>query len=203
MTDTLHPPALDLPAVLCAPLGEALDLIEVPTVVLDRECTVHWANHAAMRLVGSRVGSSFVSFLAPESRSSFRTALARTTLGGDAGVADVTLIGVDAEHVNLHLRSAPLRSRDGEITGALALVVPADCAPRVRAAGGGAMPLTPRQADVLRLLGDGLTTEAIAHHLGVAVETARNHIRAVLRRLGVHSRLEAVVEARRRGLLGD
>jgi len=61
--------------------------------------------------------------------------------------------------------------------------------------------LTPRQAEVLRLLGEGLSTEAIADRLGIAVETARNHIRAVLRGLGVHSRLEAVVAGRERGLL--
>jgi two-component system nitrate/nitrite response regulator NarL len=61
--------------------------------------------------------------------------------------------------------------------------------------------LTPRQAEVLRLLGEGLTTEAIAVRLGIAVETSRNHIRAVLRGLNVHSRLEAVVVGRERGLL--
>jgi len=63
--------------------------------------------------------------------------------------------------------------------------------------------LTPRQAEVLRLLGEGLSTEAIASRLGIAVETARNHIRAVLRGLGVHSRLEAVVAGRERGLLDE
>jgi len=61
--------------------------------------------------------------------------------------------------------------------------------------------LTPRQTEVLRLLGEGLSTEAIACRLGIAVETARNHIRAVLRGLNVHSRLEAVVAGRERGLL--
>jgi DNA-binding CsgD family transcriptional regulator len=63
--------------------------------------------------------------------------------------------------------------------------------------------LTPRQAEVLQLLGEGLSTEAIASRLGVAVETARNHIRAVLRGLDVHSRLEAVVAGRERGLLDE
>jgi DNA-binding CsgD family transcriptional regulator len=61
--------------------------------------------------------------------------------------------------------------------------------------------LTPRQSEVLQLFGEGLSTDAIASRLGDAVHTARNHIRAVLRGLGVHSRLEAVVEGRERGLL--
>jgi hypothetical protein len=183
MSDSTRPLRFDLPAVLCDPLGDALGLIDVPTLVLDRECTVHWANHAATRLVGCSLGRSFASLVAPESRSGFRTALARTTVGGDPAFADVTVVGADAEHVMLHFRSAPLRWRDGAIAGALAVAVPAEGRPRARAMSEQPAPLTPRQADVLRLLADGLTTEAIAL------------------RLGVHSRLEAVVEARRRGFL--
>jgi len=63
--------------------------------------------------------------------------------------------------------------------------------------------LTSPQAEVLLLLGEGLSTDAIASRLAVAAETARNHIRGVLRGLGVHSRLETVVEGRERGLLGE
>jgi DNA-binding NarL/FixJ family response regulator len=55
--------------------------------------------------------------------------------------------------------------------------------------------------EVLHFLAEGSSTEAIATGLGIAVETARNHVRSLLSRLGVHSRLEAVAEARRRGLL--
>ena len=61
--------------------------------------------------------------------------------------------------------------------------------------------LTPRQQEVLALLALGLGTAAIADRLGLSKETVRNHVRAVLQELSVHSRLEAVVEARRRGLL--
>jgi len=60
---------------------------------------------------------------------------------------------------------------------------------------------TPRQRETLMLLGEGASTEMIARELGVARETARNHVRAVLRELGVKTRLEAVVEAHARGLL--
>ena len=61
--------------------------------------------------------------------------------------------------------------------------------------------LTPRQAEVLRHLASGCSTDQIAARLGISVETVRNHIRDLLKRLGVHSRLEAVVEGRRRGLV--
>jgi DNA-binding NarL/FixJ family response regulator len=61
--------------------------------------------------------------------------------------------------------------------------------------------LTPRQQEVLRLLGEGLETPDIAKRLGIADETARNHIRALLRATGAHSRLEAVVMGMRMGVL--
>lgn len=68
-------------------------------------------------------------------------------------------------------------------------------------AGPRATSLTARQREVLVLLGEGLSTAAIAARLGLSKETVRNHVRAVLQELGAHSRLEAVIEARRRGLL--
>ena len=62
--------------------------------------------------------------------------------------------------------------------------------------------LTPREAEALRNLAAGASTRQIAETMGLSVETVRNHIRGVLRKLGAHSRLEAVAVARSRGLLG-
>jgi DNA-binding CsgD family transcriptional regulator len=61
--------------------------------------------------------------------------------------------------------------------------------------------LTPRQHEVLRLLADGVPAKLIAGRLGIAEVTVRNHIRAILSELHCHSQLEAVAEARRRGLV--
>jgi len=62
-------------------------------------------------------------------------------------------------------------------------------------------PLSPRQRQVLALLDEGLGPSAIADRLGVSLLTVRNHVAAVLHRLGCHSQLEAVAAARRRGLI--
>ncbi len=62
-------------------------------------------------------------------------------------------------------------------------------------------PLTPRLHETLVLLAAGSSTAEIAVRLGVAQETARNYIRRLLRSLGVHSRLEAVVRARDTGII--
>jgi PAS domain S-box-containing protein len=63
--------------------------------------------------------------------------------------------------------------------------------------------LTPRQLQVLELIADGQPAKAIAGRLGIAVATVRNHIRAILLELGARSQLEAVAQARKRGLLGS
>jgi DNA-binding NarL/FixJ family response regulator len=62
-------------------------------------------------------------------------------------------------------------------------------------------PLTPRELEVLHLLASGASTVAAATSLGISTATLRAHIQAVLRKLGAHSRLEAVAEAARLGLV--
>ena len=61
--------------------------------------------------------------------------------------------------------------------------------------------LTSREQEVLEQLGHGLSNEEIAAHLVISVKTAGHHVSAVLTKLGVSGRRQAVVEARRRGLL--
>ncbi|WP_153392692.1 helix-turn-helix transcriptional regulator [Ornithinicoccus halotolerans] len=52
--------------------------------------------------------------------------------------------------------------------------------------------LTGREAAVLALAAQGLTTTAIAHRLGMAPGTARKHLEHIYRKLGVSGRVEAV-----------
>ncbi len=61
--------------------------------------------------------------------------------------------------------------------------------------------LTPRELEVLRLLAEGTGTREMATHLAVSPNTIRNHVRAVLGKLGAASRLEAVTIARRMDLI--
>jgi DNA-binding NarL/FixJ family response regulator len=61
--------------------------------------------------------------------------------------------------------------------------------------------LTPRQTEVLRMLKQGRSTEQIAEELQLSTETVRNHVRHLLRALGVNTRLEAVAVARREHLV--
>jgi len=61
--------------------------------------------------------------------------------------------------------------------------------------------LTARERQTLGLLADGASTAEVARRLGVAVNTARNHVQRVLEKLGARSKLEAVAIARKEGLL--
>ena len=61
--------------------------------------------------------------------------------------------------------------------------------------------LTPRQLDVLALLCEGLSNKLIGRRLNISSATVKIHVANILRVLQVSSRLQAVVAARRRGLV--
>jgi PAS domain S-box-containing protein len=61
--------------------------------------------------------------------------------------------------------------------------------------------LTAREVEVLRLLAAGVATDQIAQRLSMARNTVRNHVQNIESKLGVHSRVEAVVLALKAGLV--
>ena len=61
--------------------------------------------------------------------------------------------------------------------------------------------LTPREREVLVLMGSAADAERIAAELKISVNTARGYIQNILEKVGAHSRLEAVVRATELGLL--
>jgi DNA-binding CsgD family transcriptional regulator len=60
-------------------------------------------------------------------------------------------------------------------------------------------PLTPRETEVLQLVASGLQNKEIAQKLGLSLATVRNHVHNALEKLNVHSKLEMVSMAFRRG----
>ena len=61
--------------------------------------------------------------------------------------------------------------------------------------------LTDRELQVLKLVAKGLSNKEIAAELFIAENTAKNHVRNILEKLHLHSRMEAVVYAMREKLL--
>ncbi len=60
--------------------------------------------------------------------------------------------------------------------------------------------LTPREAEILSLLAEGQSNKVIARNLGISDGTVKLHVKAILRKLNIHSRVEAAVIAVEHGL---
>jgi DNA-binding NarL/FixJ family response regulator len=104
---------------------------------------------------------------------------------------------VEALEIARGLGAAPLVTRVAERMRTAGMTVP-----RGRHQGTIANPagLTPRQAEVLELLREGLTNAEIAERLYVSNRTAEHHVAAVLTKLGVSSRHDAVRRSAELGL---
>ena len=177
----------------------ALTQVNVIAYVVDRDGMIVWQNDASLRFIGDVRGSHFTALVAPEDR---RRALEAFTskLQGKVAYTDFSVEAMrpSGERAHVDVSSVPL-IRDGKVVGVLGILTK----PPVPSGAGATTRLTPRQLDVLRRLADGASTAQIADELHIAVETVRNHIRAVLAELDVHSRVEAIAAARAAGLLGD
>ena len=63
-------------------------------------------------------------------------------------------------------------------------------------------PLTPREREVLALIGRGMPNKLIARELDVAEKTVKAHVSSILAKLGVTDRTQAALFAVREGLVG-
>ena len=64
-----------------------------------------------------------------------------------------------------------------------------------------AVDLTPRELQVLRHVGYGLSNDEIARSLSVSIETIKEHVQNILRKMGVQDRTQAAVWAVKQGLV--
>ena len=176
-------------------LPEALGRLKLPLFIVDASGTVVWQNAAGLTTVGDFSGAQYTTALAPESRTDVVVDFTRKMLGtSDASAQEAVLIGRDGRRWKAEISTVAL-TEGRRVVGVFgAVIVESSRDERAKT-----MPeLTPRQAQVLDLLVAGASTDQMAETLHLSRQTVRNHVRALLRRLGVHSRLEAVVEAQRR-----
>jgi DNA-binding NarL/FixJ family response regulator len=61
--------------------------------------------------------------------------------------------------------------------------------------------LSAREVEVLQLLIHGLSNKQIAFELRIAKDTAKNHVKSILKKLGAHDRTQAATEAIQRGII--
>jgi two-component system nitrate/nitrite response regulator NarL len=86
-----------------------------------------------------------------------------------------------------------------ELTGILARAVQGE-AQAVGEIGDRIAELTPREQEILCHLAEGQSNKAIGRRLGISDGTVKLHVKAILRKLEVHSRVEAAVIAVERGV---
>src|SRR5215472_12955415 len=141
----------------------ALDHVNVPSYVIDRVGIVRWMNEAAREVVGDRVGRQFTSVVAPEDTRRARDLFARKILGNTKVTdAPVTVVDEDGGRVAVEISSVPLR-RGEHVVGVFGQVSNVLEEPIAHPE----LPLTPRQAEVLKLLERGRSTTQIAEELHV------------------------------------
>jgi PAS domain S-box-containing protein len=178
-------------------LHGALESVSVPSYLIDPTGIIRWVNPAARRLVGDVRGRQFTSVVAPEESRRAREHFARK-LAGSERVTDTEVVVMDADGDRVSVEISSVALMEGHrIVGIFGQVVDVEEEP----AHAPPPHLTPRQVEVLRLLQRGASTEDIARELHLSTETVRNHIRHLLRALGVHTRLEAVAAAGRAHVL--
>jgi DNA-binding CsgD family transcriptional regulator len=126
-------------------------------------------------------------------------------LDTDDGLYVVTITGKQAQcscRAHTDQRVCPHVVAVNEGLRALAFqwpMLPSSRAPaRLRGAAG---TLTRREREVLSLIAQGLSNPAIGERLIISVDTVRDHVGSLMRKLGVHSRLRAAVLATEQGLL--
>jgi DNA-binding NarL/FixJ family response regulator len=146
----------------------------------------------------------------------------RAIIEGAPHVKVVALAVAETDHDILACAEAGVAgyvSRDGSISDLIATIDSvvrgeALCSPRVaatllqrvatlaaehRTAATGAS-LTPRQREIVELIGQGLSNKEIARRLCIELSTVKNHVHSTLEKLGTHRRAEAVELLQRSGL---
>jgi DNA-binding NarL/FixJ family response regulator len=137
--------------------------------------------------------------------------LVLTSYGDDANVFDALRAGAsgfllkDADAETLVEAVRTIARGDGLISPAVTRGLIAEFA-RSRPAyapisvdGNGLASLTPRETEVLALIGEGMSNAEIAAELGMAEATVKSHVTRVLAKLGLASRVQAAIFAREQG----
>jgi PAS domain S-box-containing protein len=183
-------------------LAGALEELPLLAAVLDSDGVVRWQNLSSRQRRGEIVGTRFAELVGDEDLQKYNELLERILCRGEPAEFTLTVRSPDGELVPVEISSSPIKD-GGSVVGVFGLGRPRASTPEAESepASTEASPLTERQLQVLRLLAEGSSTQQIATALSLSPTTVRNYIAHILAALGVHTRLQAVVTARRRGLI--
>lgn len=178
-------------------LQGTLQRVKVPSFIGDARGRILWLNDAAKDAFGDRAGDVYADVVAPEDVDRVAAKIEQMRSGAvRSHEYEIDAILHDGTRRRVEVSSVPIEG-NAILHGVFGVVL----RPGSRLSPAAESPLTRRQHDVLELLASGQSTVQIASSLHLSRETIRNHIRHVLRALGAHSRIEALAEARRHGLI--
>ncbi|MEU6582158.1 LuxR C-terminal-related transcriptional regulator [Nocardia sp. NPDC046763] len=195
-------------------LGEGLRaVVAVPVVVKGEARAVLYVANRDSGVIGDRIADEMVQAgrrlatelaIRDEVDRRLRLSFAReSTTSAHAFIAEANAV-VTEQLRDLHaelrgitqmVSEASARLRLREVTEKLARLVSGVAAPD------DAVSLAPRELDVLAHVALGCTNQEAAQRLSVRPETVKSYLRSAMTKLGAHNRHEAVVRARRLGLL--
>ena len=188
-------------AALGGDLNPMLGEVRVAAAVADRDGIIRWQNERWTELAGDCVGRPLAEHVAPESSHEWRREFTKKVIG-TARTSDyqINMIDPDGTHIPIDVSSVVVEGSDHRVVGVFGLVEPV--------AQGFKPPklvtnLTPRQLEVLHLLDHGSFHAADRRAARDLDRDGPQPHPRVLRTLGVHSRLQAVAEARKRGLVAS
>jgi PAS domain S-box-containing protein len=189
---------LEIAALLGGDIDDAFEHLRVPAWIVDRDGVVRWENARSIELFGDIRGRRFGEAMAPETHPRVRLEFTKKILN-TSRTSDYSAVFLSPSGERIPLEVHAVAIEDGErAVGIFGIAAVDETRPAPAPLRG---QLTPRQYEVLRALGRGCSTDQMAGALILSRETVRNHIRGLFRALQVHSRLEAVAEGRRRGLI--
>jgi len=181
-----------------------VDSLVVPASLHDVDGRFVHMNAAAERASGlskaKLLGRHFTEPVLPEARENVAEQFRRAVECGEPTDFETVFVDASGQVRGVRAQHLPLRSGDA-IVGVLILAFAARRPPSESAGLEPHPRLTPRQREILDLIAAGLSTSEMATKLTISTETVRNHLRSVFKELDVHTRLEAIVTARRLGLL--
>jgi ATP/maltotriose-dependent transcriptional regulator MalT len=180
-------------------IDSVFEQLGATVVFVDANGRIRWQNTVSMERVGDRRGTYFLDVIAPEHREMAQTEFLRLKFDPvTSSRREVVVIGPDGTRKRTLALSVPVATEDAT-AGIVSVGIPLNSKDDVLEA----PQLSTRLVETLELLTAGRSTPEIAAELGVAVETARNHIRRLFKALGVHSRVEAVARGRVLRLVGS
>ena len=138
---------------------------------------------------------------ANEPISGFELRIPGTKPEGDPALVHVTILRIPGPRPDLFTVVHILQPIDhaARLARALAPVASASPAPDAMAAETDSPPLTQRETEIMELVAAGLQNKEIAEKLGLSLATVRNHVHNSLEKLDLHSKLEMVSLAFRKG----